>query len=216
MLNTAIDFDKVVKEYNSEGLTIVDKFLDINTIKSIRDFSLYSGIIQEQRQGYYAIDFNRSELWTPELEGIVSELAEKMPSICASFLRAWSFVYDQQCEGVSIHADPVNTNLNLWVTPDDCISDFRRNGLIIWKSKPPKGWVYEDYNTSNEDCRNRIYEFLKNNNAEEVSIKYKFNRAIFFNSQLFHKTNGVLTRPGKANARVNYTFLFGEDLVEKE
>ncbi len=214
MLNPEIDFSKVAQEYNSEGLSVIDNFLDLKTVKSIRDYALYSGIKEDLRTGYYTINFKPQGNWTPELDSIVRDLKVKIPSVCGQFLRGWSFVYDEECDGVSIHADPVNTNLNFWVTPEDCISDFRKNGLIIWKSTPKKGWSYNDYNTSNDEQRKKIYEYLAESGAEKVNIKYKFNRAILFNSQMFHKTNGVKTKPGKENSRVNYTFLFGEDMSE--
>jgi hypothetical protein len=43
-------------------------------------------------------------------------------------------------------------------------------------------------------------------------IEYRYNRAIFFNGALFHKTDDVRTKDGIYNKRVSYTMLFGKQL----
>jgi hypothetical protein len=46
-----------------------------------------------------------------------------------------------------------------------------------------------------------------------VNIPYRGNRAVLFNSALFHETDAINFKEGYENRRVNMTYLFGSQLA---
>jgi hypothetical protein len=43
-----------------------------------------------------------------------------------------------------------------------------------------------------------------------MTVPYRGNRAVIFNSDLFHKTDAIRFREGYENRRINVTLLYGE------
>ena len=121
------------------------------------------------------------------------------------FQQGWFFIYDNRCPGVDVHADPGNLNVNIWLTPDDAIADWNKNGLIVYDKRRPPEWSWDDYNANGR----KIRHFLKDQGATACTIGYKHRRAVMFDSTVFHKTNGVHMRRGSTNRRVNCTLVFG-------
>tara|TARA_A100000172_G_scaffold13076_1_gene6846 strand:- start:696 stop:1313 length:618 start_codon:yes stop_codon:yes gene_type:complete len=130
------------------------------------------------------------------------DLAAELESHYAlKFLGAWSNIYNNKGLGTGMHVDPnADVTLNAWVTPDDSIIDKNKNGLILSKT------FYTGSHSYGEPD-----EYFKLNPNEFIQIPYKYNRAIFFKSNLLHKTIGVHTHEGNLNKRVNYTVLFKND-----
>ena len=155
--------------------------------------------------GYYANDYDLSDNLT---RTIVEDLKNSCAELLNNFVRAWSFIYDNG-EGVPFHADPASLNINIWVAPNDCIEDFSSNGLIITDLKPPSDWTREMWNNNKNLCINNLF---RNSKFKTTTIDYKFNRGVFFDGALFHRTDKVKTKPGEENKRVSYTMLYGREL----
>jgi hypothetical protein len=51
--------------------------------------------------------------------------------------------------------------------------------------------------------------FLARSGAQTVTVPYRANRAVIFDSNLFHKTDTIRFAPGYENRRVNITMLYG-------
>jgi hypothetical protein len=58
----------------------------------------------------------------------------------------------------------------------------------------------------------RIRELLASLGAKPRHIPYRHNRAVIFDSDLFHATPALRFRSGYENRRVNVTFLYGDRL----
>lgn len=121
-----------------------------------------------------------------------------------TFQQGWFFIHDTQCPGVDLHADPGALNVNLWLTPDEAIADDTKNGLIVYDVMAPSEWTWDEYNADPD----KIASFIDSHNGRARHVPYKYRRATLFDSRLFHKTNGVHTRPGTHNKRINCTLLF--------
>tara|TARA_B100001996_G_C18497126_1_gene530007 strand:- start:457 stop:822 length:366 start_codon:yes stop_codon:yes gene_type:complete len=118
----------------------------------------------------------------------------------------WAFKYDSKLgSGINVHADFAKVNLNFWITPEDYNLDENSGGLKVYTTPPPKNWTFEKYNADQD----QIYEFLNSVKAKHVSSHYKFNRAILFNSSLFHETEEINFKNIYEGRRVNVTYLFG-------
>ena len=130
-------------------------------------------------------------------------VASKISLVDAStYKRSWSFLYDNEGDGVGAHADPSYINVNIWVTPDECVEDHNKNGLKLYHRKAPKEWTWDQYNRD----LSLIKEFLMGSKYD--IIPYKCNRAIIFEGNTFHTTDNVHMKPGHINKRINYTFLY--------
>ena len=57
--------------------------------------------------------------------------------------------------------------------------------------------------------RSRIREELKKSKGNTKVIPYNENRAVIFNSNLFHETDIYEFKEGYENRRINVTLLFG-------
>ena len=202
------DWDLINTTYEKERIVVIDNFLKEDIADRLRKFFLFFNIIEEAYPEYGAINFLKepNKIWFPLLTNITEEIKEVAPFLEETrFIHAWAFIYNTVSNGVPVHADPASTNINLWVTPNECMNmQEGYNGLDVWRIYPPKEWEYRDYNGN----VNKITEYLTANPNTKVSIPYNFNRAVIFDSMFFHKSNPVYTKPGYDNRRINYTFLY--------
>ena len=112
------------------------------------------------------------------------------------------FLYNNVARGVMAHADPSYINVNIWVTPDECVADHNKNGLKLFNKKAPKEWTHSEYNSETS----KIETYLKGSKYDK--IPYRYNRAVIFRGNTFHETDHVHMKEGDENKRVNYTFLY--------
>jgi hypothetical protein len=97
-------------------------------------------------------------------------------------------------------------NVNFWVTPDAANLEPETGGLVVYKSQAPADWDFNKYNNDRE----AIHQFLERENSDSLRIPYRRNRAVIFNSDLFHETDDLHFREGFENRRINITMLFGD------
>lgn len=142
---------------------------------------------------------------------IAKELRIKLPNIIKdlNLEQMWGFKYDSNLgKRINVHADFAKINLNFWITPDKFNLNTNAGGMKIYTHPAPSDWNAIDYNT-NPDL---IYEYLKTNNSESIIIPYKQNRAVLFNSALFHETDEINFFDEYEGRRINITYLFGKQL----
>ena len=187
----------------SKGYAVIDNFLPKEMCHELRELALSEKCVNRYyRNGYKASDFDNHNTEFSISPEVLCEIKNKIPLLKEhEYIRAWSFVYENICPGVKSHADRSTYNINWWVTPDECVQDHNKNGLIIFE-KDSYGLSYKQYNGSPKFIDNYL------SGSKYARIPYKFNRAIIFPGRLFHKTDDVHMKPGKENRRINYTFLF--------
>jgi|TARA_B100000073_G_C23504865_1_gene481299 hypothetical protein len=185
------------------GYAIIDNFFSKETCIQLREVALSERYVNlYHKNGYKASDFDNGNTAFGISPQAVCEIKRRAPLLKNyKYVRSWSFVYDNICSGVNAHADTSTYNINWWATPDECVHDHNKNGLIIFK-KHSYELSYEQYNIE----QNFIDNYLSG--SKSVKIPYKFNRAIIFPGRMFHKTDEVHMKSGKENRRINYTFLF--------
>ena len=192
------------KIFDKHGLVVIDNLVPEDEIDELRWYAINTPPDSNHkfRGGYVSVSMDDS---FPLYNKLARRFIQEIPILRGKkFDRGWIYTYEHDCGGVTPHADPAAINVNLWVTPDHCIADPEKNGLIIYDKKHPDNWTWEDYN---KDVP-KIEKFLKDSGAKERHVKYKCNRLMAFNSSYFHKTNGVSTKPGDRNRRINVTFMY--------
>lgn len=97
--------------------------------------------------------------------------------------------------------------MNLWLTREDANLDKDSGGLVVFTSKPPADWDFAKYNTDTERVRKEV---LEPTNFANVTVPYKENRAVIFDSMLFHHTDKFNFKDGYENRRINLTILYGK------
>jgi len=192
-------------KFNLNKVTVLDNFFTPQCLDILKYRVLYAKHFDTFYKTYQAIDYRGNQDYITNL--IVKELKNKL-NLLPFFQRAWSFVYDTNSPGVSLHADPSELNMNVWVSSDESIKDKSKNGLNIYELKPPRSWNRSDWNSDPSKVKKRI----ATKKIKPIKIDYKSNRAVIFNGAYFHSSNGVSMKEGVENKRVSYTLLFGSQL----
>lgn len=209
-LNPALDPAAITQQYRSRapGIAWFDGLLTEQALAALRRFCLNSTIWNEFRysNGYLGAFLDRG-FACPLLHQIASELAAFLPGIFAGhpLAKMWAFKYDSRLSGIPIHADFAAVNVNFWITPDEANRAPDGGGLGVWDKEAPLDWDFATYN-KNEPA---IRAFLKESGARMVNVPHRQNRAVMFNSDLFHETGALDFKDGYENRRINITMLFG-------
>lgn len=215
MISTEIDWDVVCKQYYEQGVAVVDNIIsDVSTLNFLREYALKSTHRDAFYEGYSASDFDKTDIHLYKIKALTSAAQKTIPLLNNKhFSRGWFFIYDTESGGVGVHVDPhSDITLNLWVTPDECMSgDNGCNGLNIWRIEPKPEWGYDISNGNSAMCM----EYIQQEQPEMVSVEYRFNRAVLFNSNYFHGSQPVRCRTGQENRKINYALLFNEENINE-
>ncbi len=215
-VNNSLNVNEISNDYfkHEFGLTYIDNFLSPSALKSLRKFLLGSTIWFDVKIGGYVGAYMSEGLANPLIIQIAEELRNKFPQIFQDhpINQIWAYKYDSRAKnkssslrGINAHADFAAVNVNFWITPKEANLNSKSGGLIVYDVEAPKDW---DFNTFNTDQK-KIQEELKKSKGNTKIIPYNENRAVIFNSNLFHETDNYEFKEGYENRRINITMLFG-------
>ena len=81
---------------------------------------------------------------------------------------------------------------------------------LAWmRSLEQASTVYVLANASTGGWSDAARDFLERSGARRVTIPHRANRAVIFDSDLFHETDTITFREGYENRRINCTLLYG-------
>ncbi len=207
-LNKNLDiklYENIYKESDPQ-IVVIDDFLDEAYLYDLRKFFRCANIFKyPYPAGYIGAFLGKGMANKPFLE-LSKELKDYFPSIFNTFhlSQAWAFKYDSQQKGISIHADDAKVNVNFWITDDSANLDEQTGGLIVWQKKPSLDTKFSDFNSISSVPK--MEEEVKN--SDSIRIPYKANRAVVFNSKLYHATDNINFKDDYINRRINVTFLY--------
>ena len=213
-LNPQIDWRAIEEKYFSSehGAIYIDRFLSQEALKGFYNYALFAKVWNKEYKSCYLGAFGNQGFISPLHLQLAVELKKSMPRIYKDYLlsQMWGFKYDSQLgKGINVHADFAKINLNFWVSPDESNLDPMSGGLKVYKYPAPADWTFSDYNASPQ----QIYAFLEQRSLDLIQIPYRCNRAVLFNSALFHETDAINFQEGYNNRRINMTYLFGSQLA---
>jgi tetratricopeptide (TPR) repeat protein len=201
--------EKVTGEWHASNqqLVVIDNLLTPEALSALRRFCLGSNVWRQAYQDGYLGAFPEHGFAAPLLAQIADEFRDIFPAIFGGHpLRyLWAFKYDSAMSGIKIHADEAAVNVNFWITPDEANLDPAHGGLVVWDKAAPLDWDFDKYNGDVESPR----AFLTSVGATSVTVPYRANRAVIFDSDLFHETDTIRFRDGYENRRINVTLLYG-------
>lgn len=210
-LNANLDLPEIETRYHAHQpeVTYIDGLLSDEALRRLRQFCWASTIWKKDYENGYIGAFLGDGFASPLLLQIAEELRTRLPRIFGDhrLTQAWAFKHDSARRGLNIHADAAAVNVNFWITPDDANLNPAGGGLVVWDKEAPKEWDFKAYNSDKN--RGRIYEWLTQQGAREIKIPYRANRAVLFNSDLFHETDDIAFKEGLTNRRINITLLYG-------
>ena len=208
-VNPGLDAAAIEGAYreSAPNLVVVDDFLTPDALERLWRFCLDATVWYQVKRGYlgaYLVDGFGTALALQ----IADELRARLPGIFGPHRleQLWAYKYDSRLQGIATHADFAAVNVNFWVTPDEANRDPASGGLVIHKAHAPSDWAFRTYNADSA----RMAEFLAEAGDEPVTVPYRQNRVVIFDSDLFHRTDDLDFRPGYENRRINVTMLFGD------
>ncbi len=208
-LHPALDLGAMERRYLADRpeLVVVDDLLSGPTQAALQRFCMENSFWVRSYGGGYLGSFMEDGFVCPLLAQVADEIRASMPAVLGphTLKKVWGFKYDSRLSGINLHADFAAVNVNFWIMPDAVNQDPASGGLIVWNKPAPLSWGFEEYNRSPEQAR----RFLDDEKAKAIVVPYRGNRAVIFNSNLFHETDRIAFRDGYENRRINITFLYG-------
>jgi Flp pilus assembly protein TadD len=188
-------------------IAVIDNLLTPAALAELRNFCLEAPVWRKFYANGYLGAFPEHGFACPLLGQIGRELQAGFPDIFQDhpLLYTWGFKYDSRLTGIALHADEAAVNVNFWLTPDEANLDPQSGGLVIWDVAAPRDWDFAKFNTDTKAMRT----FLAGAGAKSVTVPYRANRAVIFDSDLFHETDAIRFQDGYLNRRINVTMLFG-------
>jgi tetratricopeptide (TPR) repeat protein len=210
-LNSALDVAAVEASYFAKQpeVTFIDSLLNQAALTALRRFCWEATIWKKDYENGYSGAFLGDGFASPLLFQIAEELRLKFPRIFRHhrLTQAWAFKHDSTRRGLNIHADAAAVNVNFWITPDEANLNPDSGGLIVYDKEAPREWNFKEYNSDRN--KPKILAWLKEVGAQALKIPYRANRAVVFNSDLFHETDDISFKDEYISRRINITLLYG-------
>lgn len=184
---------------------VIDDILEPRALDTLLNYLYESTIWHNDAQmgRNYVGAYRQNGLSCPLIEQIGEELQTKFSGILQphDLLEFWAYRMIMGESGVGAHADSTAINVNIWLTPPS--AEGEGGGLVLYDRIAPADWSYHDYNANPDLIRAYLADTTK------TAIEYRQNRAIIFNSRLFHETGPLQPIKSYEQGRINLTFLFG-------
>lgn len=207
-LNPNLDIAAIEAAYLAglPEVVTIDGLLRTEALEALRAFCHAATMWNDVKRGYMGACLCHG-FGAPLLLQIAAELRQAMPTMLGPhpLIEMWAYKYDQTLNGIETHADCAAVNLNFWLAPDDANLDPESGGIEIFLAEAPATWDFHRYNHD----RGSMDRFLDATGRRSLIVPHRSNRAVLFNSNLFHRTHDPLFKPGYTNRRINVTMLFG-------
>jgi hypothetical protein len=202
------DRDVLTQQVRDSGAVWFDDLLTPQALAGLKRYLLESTIWHDfSHIGGFVASYLEDGLACPLLLQIADEIRSAFPELLAKhpLIQAWAFKGLQAKAVVDAHADDAAISINFWVTPDQANLDPGRGGLIICRAPPPAEWRVTGYDAD----KDAVAAFLEQHASDNLVVPYHENRAVLFESRLFHRSDVTNFKAGYENHRINLTMLFG-------
>jgi Tfp pilus assembly protein PilF len=207
-VNERADRAALTAQFEEQGAIAVDDLLTPPALHASRRFLLESTIWHDfsHIDGFVA-SYLEDGLACPLLLQIADELRRAFPEVLGKhpLSQAWAFKGLRAQSAVDVHADAATVSVNFWVTPAAANLAPERGGLVVCRAPPPDDWEIKDYDAD----QGRIVTFLEQKAVDSLVVPYAENRAVLFQSRLFHHSDRPKFASSYENHRINLTLLYG-------
>ncbi|MEQ8332656.1 tetratricopeptide repeat protein [Nisaea sp.] len=209
-LNADLDWDGIEESYldGDPRAIAIDSLLSEDALARLRRFCFESTIWHQLKGAGYLGAYYRDGFNDPLLFAIGRGLRARMPRVLGphGLKMMWAYKYDQHMAGINPHADFAAVNVNFWINHGESNLEPDTGGLLVFRKPAPKDWTFERYNAA---PASEIYDFLGSERDNPLRVPNRENRALLFDSRLFHETDRFRFRDGYIHRRINITMLFG-------
>jgi tetratricopeptide (TPR) repeat protein len=202
------DRDAILRAFEAEGASRFDGLLTPLALNRLRKFLVESTVWHDFTHiGGFVASYLEDGLASPLLLQIADELRSAFPEILGPhpLSQAWAFKGLDDGAAIDAHADDGAVSVNFWVTPDAANLRPGGGGLAVCRVPPPAEWRLTGYGADKEE----IAAFMARHAGDTLIAPYRENRAVLFESRLFHRSDAPLFASGYENRRINVTLLFG-------
>jgi tetratricopeptide (TPR) repeat protein len=206
------DRDAIVHAFTAQGepagAVWFDDLLTPAALARLKKFLLESTVWHDfSHIGGFVASYLEDGLASPLLLQIADELRSVFPEILGPhpLSQAWAFKSLDANAAIEAHADDGAISVNFWVTPDAANLRPGSGGLAVCRAPPSADWALTGYHAD----KDRIAACLEQNGGDTLMVPYRENRAVMFESRLFHRSDAPYFAPGYENRRINVTLLFG-------
>lgn len=208
LINPDLNFSEIEDRYLAAkpNVVTIDQLLTPQALESVRLFCRESTIWNNIKPGYlgaYFYDGFCSHL----LLRLAWELRASMPRVIRDLPlnMMWGFKCDATLPGLAVHADAAAVNINFWITENGANLDPAGGGLLVYEHDAPGDWDFRHFNHDSSG----VQAYLDSVDSLPTRYPYRENRAVIFDSDLFHATDSPQFRTGYLNRRINITLLYG-------
>jgi tetratricopeptide (TPR) repeat protein len=190
------------------GAAYFDDFLTPQALTALKRYLLESTIWHDFGHiGGFVASYLEDGLACPLVLQIADEARAAFPELLGQYplTQAWAFKGLEASSVIDVHADDAALSLNFWVTRSEANRKPGRGGLVVYRTPPPADWTIADYDVD----KGRIVSFLEKNGEDRLLVPYRENRAVLFESRLFHSTDVAEFCQGYEDHRINITLLYG-------
>jgi tetratricopeptide (TPR) repeat protein len=204
------DRDVLVQRFREHeaGAVWFDDLLTPEALAALKRYLLESTIWHDfSHIGGFVASYLEDGLACPLLLQIVDELRGVFPELLGQhpLSQAWAFKGLEATAAIDAHADDAAVSINFWVTPDHANRNPDGGGLVVCRAPPPAAWQVQGYDADIA----AIATFLDRHAGDSLVVPYRENRAVLFESRLFHRSGATDFAAGYENHRINLTLLFG-------
>jgi len=208
LINPGLDDEEIGRRYRAAtpNVVTVDGLVTVEALQALRRFCLESTIWNNIKAGYlgaYFYDGFCSEL----LLRLAYELRQRLSSVIRGLplQMMWGYKCDARLPALGTHADAAAVNVNFWITDDSANLDPGSGGLQVHTRDAPRDWGFAKFNKD----ASTIEQYLQSVGSKPLKFPYRANRAVIFDSDLFHASDDPRFREGYVNRRINITLLYG-------
>ncbi len=209
VISTLCDGDAIAQRYHEAGgVAVIDVLLSDRALASLRRFLLESTIWHDfDHIGGFVASYMEDGLACPLMLQIADELRARLGCLLSAhpLTQAWAFKGLDAAAAVAAHADDGAVSVNFWITPDDANCAPGSGGLEVCRLAPPSDFEMSGYDGDIAT----VSSFLGKHADETTKVPYAANRAVVFDSRLFHRSDAPEFRNDYEGHRINVTLLFG-------
>jgi tetratricopeptide (TPR) repeat protein len=192
------------------GAIYFDDLLTPQALRRLKSYLLESTIWHDfSHIGGFVASYLEDGLACPLILQIADEIRSTFRCVLGEhpLTQAWAFKGLQTASAIDVHADDAAISVNFWATPTEANLRPGQGGLVVGLVPPPEDWRMKGYDSDQE----RAVAFLEHNAHDRLRIPYRENRAVLFESRLFHWSDAPEFALGYENHRINLTLLYGRN-----
>jgi tetratricopeptide (TPR) repeat protein len=209
-ISVRTDHDVLMRRFHEReaGAVWFDDLLTPQALAALKRYLLESTIWHDfSHIGGFVASYLEDGLACPLLLQIADEIRGAFPELLGRhpLSQAWAFKGLEAKAAIEAHADDAALSINFWLTPDRANRDPHGGGLVVCRVPPPAAWQVRGYDADKAS----IAVFLDRYASDSLVVPYRENRAVLFESRLFHRSDTPDFAADYEEHRVNLTLLFG-------